>query len=66
MAFLRLLSNINNTDNPLRPSKKPNSGVINENPFNRRTICTPQSRAFINALLLNYFARSVDTGGLSL
>jgi len=46
-----------------RPTKKPNSCVINESPFNQRTICTPQSRAFINALLLNFFARSdfIDT-----
>jgi len=55
----------------LRPSKKPNSCVINESPFNQRTCygdislkgCvpihyTPQARAFINALLLNFFARS--------
>ena len=56
--------------NSFRPSKKPNSCVINESQFNRRTCygeiprkgCVPtpylpQSLAFINALLLNYFAR---------
>jgi hypothetical protein len=38
-----------------RPSKKPNSCVINKCPLNQRTLCTPQSRAFIKALLLNFF-----------
>jgi len=60
----------------LRPSKKPNSCVINESQFNQRTcygdipwrgvspyLKLPQSLAFINALLLNFFARSdfIDT-----
>ena len=72
----------------LRPSKKPNSCVINESQFNQRTcygdiprdiprrgvsqnlnpgvspyLIPPQSLAFINALLLNFFARPdfIDT-----